>query len=82
MDDTNLFSLENLNNKPEYNFLSQLNNDDNNYDYPYNNDIKCSFIDVNSFCKTYVNEKRLSFMCINIQSLPAKFNEFTDLISQ
>ena len=92
MADTNFFPMENLKNKPEFDFLSQFNtdnstnggiNDNNNIDCPYSNsDIKCSFIDINSFCNKFANEKRLSLMCLNIQSLPAKFNEFSDLISQ
>jgi exonuclease III len=50
-------------------------------DSPYaDSNILCSYIDENSFHDRYKNDKRLSVMTINVQSLPAKFSELSEMI--
>jgi hypothetical protein len=74
---------------PNFNFLqifNQYNNDDSldepSLDSPYNNNlITCIYMDETRFSSTYANNCNLSILSLNIQSLPAKFSEFSEWIS-
>ena len=47
---------------------------------PYSTiNLNCSYLDINSISE--ISNANLSILSLNIQSLPAKYNEFTDLIS-
>ena len=91
MDDELVYSLDNLSNDPAFNFLntiSETTNAEEDYkmydfsDSPYHNcNILCSYMDETKFSNTYKNLKNFSFMSLNIQSLPSKFIEFNDMIS-
>jgi len=89
---SNSFSLNNISTSKEYDFLNLFNNrftHDNESifqdvvnDSPYDNlDISCTYMDEIQFSRQFKNCKKFSFMSLNIQSLPAKFAEFQDLIS-
>ena len=87
MADQNDFSLDNLNNSPSFNFFnslsnSELYNDENYDDSPYSNlDVSCKYYDEIQFTSKFQNVKNFSFLSLNIQSLPAKFNEFQEFIN-
>jgi len=87
----NSFSLNNIATSNEYDFsnlfinryVSDSDNDslDCVNDSPYDDlDISCTYMDELKFSRQYKNCKKLIFMSLNIQSLPAKFTEFQDLI--
>jgi hypothetical protein len=89
MDDSVQFRLENILNNPMYDFVSQLHPEltDNERvfsvnDSPYVDcNILCSYIDETQFYDLYSNNNNLSVMSLNIQSLSAKFTEFSEMIS-
>ena len=90
------FSLENLTNSPDFNFLHNLHNSlpiDDGIDFNFNNffandspyfekNLSCTFLDEIDFCNLYSNNSKLSLMSHNVQSLPAKFSEFCSFITQ
>jgi hypothetical protein len=90
MDDNININLEAVSNNPNYDFikkicsLSNLQDDDrflNVNDSLYvDSNIICSYIDELLFYDKYKNDKRLSVMSLNIQSLPAKYFEFEEMI--
>lgn len=88
--------LEDLKEDRRFDFLAKFestNNhsqvDDDNYDYyqgiddlPYStSDLKCKYLDEIEFSKEYSKSKKISFLSLNIQSLPSKFNEFVEFLS-
>ena len=85
------FSLNNLNTNPSFNFSNALynsdffrntNGDENVDDSPYSNiDVHCNYFDENQFVNKYRNITNFSCLSLNIQSLPAKFNEFQEFIN-
>ena len=90
------FSLENLTNSPDFDFLHQLHNsipsDDAN-DFNFNNffandspyfekNLSCTYLDEKDFCNLYSNKRKFLLMPLNVQSLPAKFSEFSLFITQ
>jgi Endonuclease/Exonuclease/phosphatase family len=91
MDDDNVLNLESIINNPEYDFLEKirifddsLNNDNfiNCNDSPYGEcTVKCNYLDETQFYDAYSNNNRIMVMTWNVQSLPAKFEEFKDLIT-
>ena len=91
MDDEFTYSLDNFSNDPAFNFLNTISEttdadeDNKMYDFsdsPYNNcNILCSYMDETKFSCTYKNLKKFSFMSLNIQSLPSKFIDLNDMIS-
>jgi hypothetical protein len=91
MDDDATINLEDVLNNPNYDFInkirsySDLQNNDrfiNVNDSPYfDSNILCSYIDELQFYDKFKDDKRLSVMSLNVQSLPAKFNEFAEMIS-
>ena len=84
--------LDNINSDPQFNFLSFFTAEDednsvpdsffiNNQCSPYSNiNLNCSYLDVENLKDLEIN--KFSVLSLNIQSLPAKFAEFSDLISQ
>jgi exonuclease III len=90
MDDNTNITLEAVSNNPNYDFINKIcslsnsQNDErfiNVNDSPYvDSNIICSYIDELSFYEKFKNDKRLSVMSLNIQSLPAKYSEFEEMI--
>ena len=85
-------SLADICNNPKYDFLNSLkvDNQPTNFDFlstddldsPYlNNKFLFSYRDEADFCSTYKNCNSLSILSINIQSLPAKFDDLKSFIS-
>ena len=89
------FSMDNLSNNTNFNFLKNLishNEDDNtvaydflntdNCDSPYQNaTFSCSYYDETEFCNSFSKDKRFSIMSLNVQSLPAKFADLKDFLN-
>ena len=86
-------SLHDLKTKLQFDFLSQVHdqNDNNFFSANYNNNIiddspysqinfKCDYFDENEFIDTYKNLGKFSFLSWNIQSLPAKFFEVKEFL--
>ncbi len=90
MDDQAMFSLNNLMNNQDFNFLDQLSkselfnirpNDDLINDSPYANiQLQCKYLDETEFANCFSNLNSFSYMSFNIQSLQAKFNLFQEMI--
>ena len=89
---SNSFSLNNISTSKEFDFLNLFNNSfihDNDInlqdcvnDSPYDNlDISCTYMDEYQCARQFKNCKKFTFMSLNIQSLPAKFVDFQDLIT-
>jgi hypothetical protein len=90
------FSMDNLSSNPNFDFIHNLNanfnnnsneNDSSNFfdsnedDNPYaSSHFSCNYFDIDEACVKLNNAKCLSVFSLNIQSLPAKFNEFKELI--
>ena len=65
--------------------LLRVNNDDDDVDLgsPYSNsEISCEFYDTINFASTFENLSQFSMMSLNIQSLPSKFTDFEEFISE
>jgi hypothetical protein len=89
----NDFSIGSLTANPNFDFIHNINSNtnddhgslsffDDNDDSPYNpNAFQCSYVDINTLCSSNVNSKNLTFMSLNIQSLPAKYSELKDLLN-
>ncbi len=87
---TNAFSIDNITNSQDFNFLEQLNNSDlfsnilnDEYidDSPYaNTHIQCKYADEYAFANEFSNINSFSYMTFNIQSLQSKFNQFQDMM--
>ena len=87
---TNAFSIDNITNSQDFNFLEQLNNsdlfsnilnDEYIYDLPYaNTHIQCKYADEYAFANEFSNINSFSYMTFNIQSLQSKFNQFQDMM--
>ena len=85
------FSLHNFINNPKFDFLKNLNkndDEDNNMlnfsftDSPYEStNISCVYMCENEFINKYRNCQKPSVLSINIQSLPAKFNDLCIVIN-
>ena len=83
-----IFSIDNLNVDPSFNFSNSLFNskllntqDDDSNDSPYSNlDVQCSYFDENQYINNFKNLKNISILSLNIQSLSSKFAEFQELI--
>ena len=85
-------SLNNILSDPRFNFLSlfeeEIEEDPvpdsffiNNHFSPYANiNISCNYIDILNLNE--LKQGKLNIMSLNIQSLPAKFNEFSELIQE
>ena len=85
MDDT-AFSLDNLTSNPDFNFshkMSSINDDDDDFvfDSPYgNSNFTSSYCDPINL-PSALDTNNFSCMSLNIQSISAKFNEFSELIN-
>ena len=81
--------LADLKTNAEYDLLSKLrnlgivnNDNDENEDMFYNDsNFDCMYIENNNFFSNFKHSDYLSFFNLNVQSLPAKFNELKDLLS-
>ena len=75
---------------PSFNFCNSLLSSDffslnphdvGENDSPYSNlDVQCNYFDESKFVSTYSKTDKFSIFSLNIQSLPAKFHEFQELI--
>jgi Endonuclease/Exonuclease/phosphatase family len=87
MDNTHKFSLENLNSSPEFNFLHNILNNENedNYDYdcsPYDViNLSCTYIDEYEYANVRKVKNEISLLTLNVQSLSAKFPELSAFIN-
>ena len=84
--------LDNVRTDPRFDFLSLFNSvedDDpvpdsffiNNQCSPYSNlNLSCTYLELEKLPD--INNSKFNVLSLNIQSLPAKFNEFSDFISQ
>jgi len=90
------YSIYNLTSNPEFDFINNVRNNDPNVnndpnpqnffnyipDSPYeSSNFHCSYIDPIVFSQTYNNNKKFSIMSLNIQSISAKMNVLTALLS-
>ena len=85
------FSLGNISNNPNFDFLQTLLKEkdeaDNlpNFsfaDSPYDStNISCNYMCENEFISTFANNTKPSVLSINVQSLPAKFNDLCEFIN-
>ncbi len=85
------FGTDNLSSNPLFNLIDALNSEStdensnlfygNNSESPYSSsNFTTTYADPNSFVTKYAKENRLSFLSLNIQSLPSKYQELSDLI--
>ena len=89
MANENLYSFDNLNNNPSFNFSNSLFNSDylcedanSPDDSPYSNlDILCNYFDENQFVSKFSGSNNFNLFSLNIQSLPSKYNALQDLIN-
>jgi hypothetical protein len=84
MDNTpNSFALGGIGANIDFLDLFCKNDNDPDLCSPYSNsDISCEFYDTENFISTFSNKQNFSIMSLNIQSLPAKFNEFEEFMQQ
>jgi hypothetical protein len=96
MIDNSTFSMDNLSSNPKFDFIHNLNEnpnsnsdtndsfnffDSNEDDSPYApSHFSCNYYDIDVACEKLKSNRRLSIFSFNIQSLPAKFNKFKELI--
>ena len=89
--DNEQITLSDLQNNENYDFLSQLNNNnrnDTNFNEILGEDpvyslyddlsLNCDYFDEQEFASRFENNKNFSVLSWNIQSLPSKFSEFKD----
>ena len=88
-DDDNVLTLDSININPAFDFLSHYSSaipaddDDNpaNIISPYSNiDMCCKYFDETEFANEFKLKNEQLFLNLNIQSLPAKFNELEEFI--
>jgi len=88
--ENNRITLESIERDPDYNFLNKFNTEHDilvfdQHDLPDSpfKDLEnsCNYYDENSLCSKFSTYDNFSAMSINIQSLPAKFNQFNLLIN-
>jgi len=80
----NLFNLDSLTINPSYDFINNLqSNDNNDFDIqsPYDlNTFDCSYSDLESFNLKFNNDPNVSILSLNIQSISSKYNELKEVI--
>jgi len=90
MEDNRNFGTYAIDSDPNLNFLSKITVNDNDDDFMFNNldyspysDIvfNCSYIGADHFRNNSMLNK-FSVLSLNIQSLPAKFNELEDMLNE
>jgi hypothetical protein len=80
------FSLNNLASNPNYDFRNVINNSDSTNKFvsnesPYSDvNIQCTYTNETDFIKSHNTAKMPFVLSLNIQSLMAKFNDFSSLI--
>jgi hypothetical protein len=80
------FSLNNLANNPNFDFCNIIKSMDSSNEFvsnesPYSDVfIQCTYTNENDFIKSQTTAKMPYVLSLNIQSLMAKFNEFSTLI--
>jgi hypothetical protein len=93
MDSHHSFKLDDLVRDPSFNFLNKLNVGEDEIghthdflgtdptDSPYSHSsFNTNYFDTQQFIEKFSKNKRISLMSLNIQSLPAKFDSFNELI--
>ena len=82
-------TLSDLKNSPQYDLLNKLTSNEylNDFLYPEQSepddddvDIKCQYVEDDIYIKQFKSNENLSFLSLNIQSLPAKYNELKDFL--
>ena len=89
MNITHKYSIDNIQRDFDFDFISVLNNadadSDLNIDFsesPYNSlSISCSYIDEKEFNTKFANHNELTLCTINLQSISAKFGNFSQMIN-
>ncbi|MBM3937968.1 MAG: hypothetical protein FJ333_04840 [Sphingomonadales bacterium] len=85
-----IINLDTIDNNPDFNFLTKLQNDDNVYAFdrddvhesPYTGlELSCRYYDEGGFLEKFGTNQNFSVMSLNIQSLSAKFAHLTELIN-
>jgi hypothetical protein len=88
-DDDNVLTLDSININPAFDFLSHYasaipaddDDDPANIISPYSNiDMCCKYFDETEFANEFKLKNEQLFLSLNIQSLPAKFNELEEFI--
>jgi len=83
------FSLGGLAGDPRFDFISHFAGstdhlENNNFDYtdsPYtSSNFSTTYMDISTYMENYNSNQNLKLLSLNIQSLPAKFNELNSLI--
>ena len=84
--------LDNVQSESRFDFLSFFTQEEenesvpdsffiNNQSSPYSNiNLNCSYLDMDKLNE--LSSEKFTVLSLNIQSLPSKFSEFTDLLSQ
>ena len=85
------FDLDSLVSNNNFDFISSLSNDEDQSDQLFNFDnsdtpytqsaFKTEYVDPTTFCNSPISSNNLCLFTLNIQSLPAKFTEFQELIT-
>ena len=86
--DDDILTLDSITNNPDFDFLSHYSsaipfddNDPDNNISPYSNiDMCCKYYDETEFVNEFKLKNEQLFISLNVQSLPAKFNELEDFI--
>ena len=82
--------IDSINSDPNYNFLSKIIDNDNDDDFLFNNpdfspyseiDFNCAYIGTDHF-RNSNPPNNISVISLNIQSLPAKYNELCDMLGE
>ena len=91
MGDNTGLGISEIDSNPNFNFINKIiqNDDSPDNDFLFNNTDFSPYSEINFNC-SYINPEQihnlnnsnLSVISINIQSLPAKFNELSDMLSQ
>ena len=83
------FGIDSIDSNPNFNFLSKISDNDNDDELLFNNpdfspyselEFNCSYIGPDHF--TLKDSDNLAVLSLNIQSLPAKFNELSDMLNE
>ena len=87
--DDDVMTLDSIINNPDFDFLTHYlstvptdDNDLSNIISPYSNiDMCCKYFDETEFVNEFKLKNEQLFLSLNVQSLPAKFNELEDFIT-
>jgi len=81
-------SLDIIANDPEFNFITKLQNKNNtfcfdqydNFEISHDLGSSCKYFDEETFVEKFGNNNNFSVMSLNIQSLPSKFGQLSELL--